>query len=306
MTLKRIALSAGHRNANRGGHPCELADLRTGRVVQALAAALRGRGSYDVRVVQPQEGLGMFPGGLQQAAAQVVAWHNAGWKPELYLEIHFEGNGSQDDGRGCFVIYPDKGGELDTDARDRLAPAICDGITRRTGVPRRGDGRMPESKTAVGLERGARLGVFAALSPIRATLTRALVEVAACSAPSDWALIQGPHFIEQAAAGIADGIDSFFGSAPQATAPIEIRVPEPSGIAVDPRVLAAYERSGGVWQAGRLTPGLPLTPLFDGPDGHGYQLFERSGVRVTVHGSIEWLLTDEAVRLRDYYESRSA
>lgn len=224
--MKRVALSAGHRNASRNtspGNPCELSNDRTGHVTRAVATELRQRG-FDVRVVQSDDGLGYHPGNLSDVGRQVVRWATAGWRANLFLEFHFEGNAAGDRARGAFLIYPDQQGEQDTDAR-RLAKLVCAGIQQHTGIPSRGDGDMAESETQV-----KQLGVLRALAPLKATLTRALVEVANCEAPSDRAIIQRPDFLERTARGVADGVCQFFGVAlPSGTAQPEAE-PLPPGV----------------------------------------------------------------------------
>lgn len=203
----KIALSAGHRNASRKvspGNPCELRDDRTGHMTAAVAAELRRRG-FDVRVVQPDDGLGFHPGPLDDVGAQVVRWSRDGWHANLFLEFHFEGNKKGDEARGCFLIYPNQRGELDTDAKNRLAPLIVAGVARHANIPRRGDGTMAESETLAG-----NLGVFRGLSPLRATLTRGLIEVANCESPLDAREIRKPDFLERAALGVAAGVSQFF------------------------------------------------------------------------------------------------
>jgi N-acetylmuramoyl-L-alanine amidase len=291
--MKRIALSAGHRNADRGtspGHPCELADARTGRVTAALATRLRALG-FDVRVVQPLDGLAFFAGGIQAVGRQVVKWHNEGWRADLFVEIHFQGTSTGDRDRGSFVIYPDQRGELDVDTRDRLAPLVTAGIQRHTGVPRWRNGTMPESQTNV-----KTLGVFLALSPIKQSLTRALIEIASCSSPADRALMGQADFNEKAAHGIAEGIAAFFGVAIKAAPVTATKRAEavvlPGGtVAVDHRFQAAWEQSGGLWQPQRLTPGHALEPAFE-HDGLVYQRFER-GMACLSAGGVAWLLDSE-------------
>jgi hypothetical protein len=227
---------------------------------------------------------------LQAAARQAVVWHNQGWRADLFVEIHFQGTSTGDRDRGSFVIFPDQRGELDVDTRDKLAPLICAGIERHTSIPRWRNGTMPESQTAV-----KTLGVFSALSPIKQTLTRALVEVASCSSPADRALMQSPNFNDAAAQGIAEGIAQFYGIAVKAAPVVATKAAEqvvPSGVvSVDPRFQQAWDASGGVWKPGQLTPGHALEGAFD-HDGLTYQRFER-GVACLRYGVVTWLLDSE-------------
>lgn len=65
----------------------------------------------------------------------------------------------------------------------------------------------------------------------------------------------------------------------------------------------AWQSSGGLWHPSQFAPGYALTPFFRHPDGHQYQLFERSGARFTPHGSIEWLFTEDVERLKQWWHT---
>jgi hypothetical protein len=115
MALK-IALSAGHHNSD-GGSPVEAAI--TGPLCHFYAMAFRELGC-DVRVITPNDGLGQFPGGLQDVAAKVVEWASAGgWVADLYLETHTQGLGDTTV-RGAFAIYPDWGNDIDLTVKNGL------------------------------------------------------------------------------------------------------------------------------------------------------------------------------------------
>lgn len=68
-------------------------------------------------------------------------------------------------------------------------------------------------------------------------------------------------------------------------------------LSVHPKLLGAWQLSGGVWLKDRLTPGLPTTPAFIGKDGMLYQAFERSVARLKADGGVDWLLLNEVAVL---------
>ncbi len=68
-------------------------------------------------------------------------------------------------------------------------------------------------------------------------------------------------------------------------------------LSVHPKLLGAWQLSGGVWLKDRLTPGLPTETAFLGLDGLLYQRFERSIARLKVDGGVDWLLLGEIATL---------
>jgi hypothetical protein len=70
-----------------------------------------------------------------------------------------------------------------------------------------------------------------------------------------------------------------------------------AGIAVDTRLKAAWEQSGGVWKPNELTPGLPTRAAEDLGNGVVQQRFERAVARRAVDGTVNWLLLDEIQKL---------
>ncbi len=68
-------------------------------------------------------------------------------------------------------------------------------------------------------------------------------------------------------------------------------------LSVHPKLLGAWQLSGGVWLKDRLTPGLPTAPAFVGKDGMLYQAFARSVARLKADGGIGWLLLNEIATL---------
>lgn len=61
---------------------------------------------------------------------------------------------------------------------------------------------------------------------------------------------------------------------------------------VDPRFKAAWDASGGVWQANRLTPGYPTGPAEE-RDGVVIQPFERGIAKLNKDNTVSWKLLSE-------------
>jgi N-acetylmuramoyl-L-alanine amidase len=203
--MPKIALSAGHHNLSGGNHiEIEL----VGPVTRALAEQCRQQG-FDVRVVTPDDGLGIFPGGLREVAKKVVQWANQGWQPDIFLEVHAEDNGSGDRGRGCFVIYPAADGDTDGVVRDRLGPMIARAIRDETGIPVRGHGVLSERQTFVWTEHHARLGIFEITRQLQSHCYRLIVEVGSYGSPADLGLMRQPDFAQKAGSAIGEALARF-------------------------------------------------------------------------------------------------
>ena len=205
MAAIKIALAAGHRNSD-GGNAIER-ELVAEHCYQT-AQALRAAGA-DVRVVTPDDGRGVFSGGLQAVAQRVVDWHNEGWTANLFLEFHTNGPG----GRGVFAIYPDSGNDVDTDVRDTLGPAMAQAIAKQTGMPVWQNGIMSERNTGVG-RQGHRLGVFLRSEPLRTTTERMLIESGFHSDARDLAILRKPETPGNIAAGVVEAVFDFYGVSP--------------------------------------------------------------------------------------------
>lgn len=203
----RIALSSGHHNDDKGGTSGEYE--RTGVLTAEIARQMRGVDGFDVRVIQPDDGRGDFPGDLYDAASQVGAWAAEGWQADLFLEVHFEGNGAGDAGRGSFAIYPDWGGDVDVDVRDTLGPSMAMQMQALTGIPPRGNGTMSEKNTGVG-SQGHRLGVFRATESFT-DITRLIYEYGSLTSQADRALINHPDFMQNAARATTLAVAAFYG-----------------------------------------------------------------------------------------------
>ncbi|MDB5078527.1 MAG: hypothetical protein JWP00_451 [Chloroflexi bacterium] len=219
MTL-RVALSAGHHN-NDGGSPLE--KTLTGPLCKAYADAFRAAGA-DVRVITPNDGLGMFPGGLRKVAQKVVDWSkNDGWTADIFLETHTEGV-SNTNVRGVFSIYPDWGSDVDQTVKNELGLKIATAISDVSGIPVReggvlfGPGVMSRMETEVG-SHGDRLGIFLVTAELAATTTRLIVEHGAHSSPKDLAILQTPGMLAKIAGAAVKVICDHFGSS--VIAPIE-------------------------------------------------------------------------------------
>jgi hypothetical protein len=201
MALK-IALSAGHHNSD-GGSPVEAAI--TGPLCHFYAMAFRELGC-DVRVITPNDGLGQFPGGLQDVAAKVVEWASAGWVADLYLETHTQGLGDTTV-RGAFAIYPDWGSDLDLAVKNGLGLKMVKAISAATGIPVWSSGIMSEKSTGVGIS-GYRLGIFLRTAPVADSTTRLIIEHGSHSNPLDLAILQSPEMQQKIAnAGAKAAVD---------------------------------------------------------------------------------------------------
>lgn len=203
--MVRVALAAGHRNTS-GGDAFERE--QTAAITPALARQCRALG-MDVRVAQPDDGAGMFRGGLDAVGNAVVKWADAGWEPDFFVEVHTEGGG----GSGVFCIYPDWGDDVDADVRDRLGPAIARRVAAATGLPVRrstGEGVMSERATGVGLQ-GFRLGIFRTTAPLKASCTRLIVEYGAHDREPDLTIAGQPDFAERCALATAEALAEFAG-----------------------------------------------------------------------------------------------
>lgn len=211
----KIALSAGHHNSDRGGTAGE--QEHTGLLTREIAQQLGSHGDFDLRVITPENGMGYFDGDLYDTARQVVVWSGQGWTADLFLEVHFEGNGAGNAGRGSFAIYPDWGDDVDVDVRDRLGPSMALKLREAAGVPLRGNGTMSERSTGVG-SKGSRLGVFRATEDVKATCTRLIYEFGALTSGADRALIETPGYHQKAAGAVVSAVTAFYG--------LEVREPQ--------------------------------------------------------------------------------
>jgi N-acetylmuramoyl-L-alanine amidase len=217
----KIALSAGHHNTD-GGSPVEHAI--TGPLCHYYAEYFRSQG-HDVRVITPNDGLGDSPIGLQEVAHQVVTWAQAGWVADLYLETHTQGL-NDSTVRGCFGIYPDWGGDLDSIVRNNLAHSICQAINEVVGIPIWQNGVMSERATGVGIS-GFRLGIFLVTAPVASRTTRLIIEHGAHTNPQDRAILENPAKQKLIAQAAAKAIINYFRGT------TEMSVSLPYGVNVD-------------------------------------------------------------------------
>jgi hypothetical protein len=278
-----VALSAGHHNTS-GGNALEV--QQTGPLTVAIANACRARG-FDVRVVQGNDGMDMYPGGLADVAAQVVRWDREGWTVDVFLEAHTEGAGGA---RGAFSIYPDWSGDLDVDVRDKIGPDIVNRLQastempiRNIGPPNAPQGSMSERQTQVGSE-GSRLGVFRVTEPLKVHASRLITEFGAHDNAADLAIFNSPGFLDHAGNAVADAFVAFYGSEqpqPPAADPNSrqfstghwiINIPEAP-------MLMFFDGNGGI---DRL--GLPLAGMRQDEDGVYRQLLENCEVESWPHG----------------------
>jgi hypothetical protein len=204
MNAPKIALASGHHNTS-GGDAFE--KQQTGPLCAAVAAHCRALG-MDVRVVQPDDGLGNVSGSLDLVGNTVVKWADAGWEADIFLECHTEGGG----GVGVFAIYPDAPGDVDTDVRDRLGPDAARRIGAATGLAlgAGGDGVMSETQTGVG-GQGSRLGIFRTTAPLAAGTTRLIIEYGAHDKEPDLSIAKSPGFADKCGQATAGAFAAFLG-----------------------------------------------------------------------------------------------
>lgn len=269
-----IVLSSGHHN-KQGGDAIEIA--QTGKLTPAIAAACRAAG-LRVLVLTPDDGAGMSPDSLDTIAARCPT------DAAIYLETHTEAGP-----RGVFAIYPDwpSAGDVDTDVRDVLGPAIAESVSKSTGLPVRGNGIMSERETGVGAG-GDRLGIFRATANLRQNTTRLIVEFGSHTSAADLALINAPGFYAQAAGAVAGAFAAYLHVAPPIVS---------TGEGIPPMNNPAYDSVTGMWIAPALLTyyaqhdgprmfGHPIGPAVKYSDGATRQLFERACLGIYADGTI--------------------
>lgn len=221
----RIVVVQGHRNTS-GGNPAEAA--RTPAIANAITAALREAG-HTVVSLQNDDGFSddWFDGSIDAVARRVVALHRQ-TPLDLMLDIHLEGDPNNTP--GVFAIIPDGDGlrtltpysgsdSAASNTRDRaMGAAIAAQVARHTGLALRtrtviAPGVMSERQTHVGADLGWRLAMFAYTAPARDRMVRLVLELG--NIVADRAIIDGPGFARNVAAGVVAGI----GGQPTSPAP---------------------------------------------------------------------------------------
>ena len=205
----RVAIGVGHANSS-GGDAYELVKNR--EVVREVLRLARATKDIDIRCWTPDDGLGMYPGPLDAAAAQVRSWVAAGWQPDIVHELHHEGLGNTAV-RGGFVIYPDSWGLVGRKAGGdytdidvyTYGPEMAKIIAKHVGNPVRASGIMSERDTGVG-DDGWRLGFFGAVSDayFRDHACVFITEAATYTNPQDRALMNAAGFATREATGIIE------------------------------------------------------------------------------------------------------
>ena len=205
----RIAVGAGHRNSD-GGNTYETAV--NAEVTYELMQLVKQSDGFDVRCYTPNEGRGMYPGGLAAAAGVARTWLNTGWAADILHEIHHESTSPSI--KGGFIIYPDSAGlngrnpgNKDIDVMEEAGPmakiltASFGGSCRYSGCGR----GMSEKETGVGGD-GYRLGVFGAWAEeyFNNNSFQFISEAAAYSNSADLALMKAPGFAKKQAQGILE------------------------------------------------------------------------------------------------------
>lgn len=205
-----VAISAGHHNTD-GGDAFEV--RQTGPLAKAVGDACKALG-MGVVYLTGNEGMAMEPVGLQAVARKL---NGINPRPAIYLETHTEGGG----GTGVFAIYPDAPGDVDTDVRDNLGPAVARKVAAATGLGIGGYGKgvISEKQTGVG-GQGFRLGIFGATEPSKADVTRLIIEYGAHDKEPDLTIVQRPGFYAAAGKATAEAFAAFLGWQPQVSASI--------------------------------------------------------------------------------------
>ena len=240
----RIALGAGHRNTS-GGNEFETA--LNGQVVNHLVRLARESAGFEVRCYTPNDGLGMYPGPLDAAAAQVRSWRDQGWAADILHEVHFQGIGTSSL-RGAFVIYPDSAGlrgrnpgnvDLDVKAEaGAMAKILADGYGGVCWYSACSRG-MSERETGVGIQ-GYRLGVFGAWAdePFISNAFQMITEGGTFTNSTDLALMKQPDFPAKHARSILEMYAYLAKKRANWTYPYKIGsapgpVPQPTNLAPD-------------------------------------------------------------------------
>lgn len=245
-TMARIALAAGHHNKD-GGNDYE--KEQTGQLCRAVGLACQAHG-MDVRYFTPDEGMGYRSDGIWDVAHDVVNAAQAGWVPDIFLECHTEGAGVG--ARGVFAIYPDWGGDVDTDVRDRLGPLVTQRIASAVGGPIRGDGLMSEARTGVGLS-GYRLGIFGQSAAIAGTTTRLIIEYFSHDDPDDLALARRSDFYDLCGQATAQSFAEFLGLAEPQPGPTPPVAPPIDDVPHGPtEIVTSWTAPTGFTVSGRL------------------------------------------------------
>ncbi len=208
----RVAIGAGHRHTlGEQGNPFE--KELNGRKVHAVLEMWESLGGVtrtgiDLRSYTPNEGLGLYPGYLNQAPASLV---NSAWRPDMMIELHSEG--VADPGtKGAFVIFPDWGIDRDIDVMAsglifaKRLQLVTGGEIGIRSVD--GPGLMSERDTGVGL-LGYRLGVFRDTFSARGYCTRLILEQGAHSNPGERAYMESAAFLEAQARALISSIIEF-------------------------------------------------------------------------------------------------
>lgn len=220
-----IVVVQGHRNTS-GGNPAESA--RTPAIANAVTVALRHAG-HTVRSLQNDDGSpdDWFDGSLDAVARRVMTLHRQ--QPlDLMIDIHLEGDPANTP--GVFAIIPDGDGlrtltpysgtdSAASNTRDRaMAASIAAHVAQETGLAIRtrgviAPGVMSERQTHVGADLGWRLAMFAYTAPARDRLVRMVLECGNIIA--DRAVINGPDFARNVAAGVVAGLAGIDGPSPE-------------------------------------------------------------------------------------------
>lgn len=246
--MRRIAVSAGHRNTAGGNAQEQLNTIALTEAFVTLAAGIEG---LEVIVLTPDgpdddtiPGDGTYPGTYNDLAREIVRIHQGGRPIDIAFEWHTEGTGNPNT-RGLFLVVPywTSANDHDTAVDGAFGDALVRAIAAATGLPLRASGVlrpgiMAEYQTGVGGE-GSRLGFFANTAAIKGECTRLLIEVGAHTNAADLAIQRGPDFATRAAGAALQQMCAYLG------VPYGIPAPQTPPAAEDPNAL--YVSETGHW-----------------------------------------------------------
>jgi N-acetylmuramoyl-L-alanine amidase len=211
VVAKTIILAAGHhqQDDNKNGVIVSNPDEYkfTGQVTHEIAEALRAYPQFfNVVVLTPGDGTGVYPGGIWDVARAACKIPNG----DMFIELHSQGVGNRQV-RGAFVVYPDNpgSGDFDQDAIN-FAHYLLPAITQNVGVPTYGDGILSEMRTQVGID-GYRLGIFNLSASCRDRLTRVLVENLTHSNPVELQMSRDPKVLRGYGQAYAQALAAYYG-----------------------------------------------------------------------------------------------
>lgn len=253
MATHRYIISAGHRNADRGGAHREI-DW-TYPISVKLKDAIHRRGG-KAWIIQEEDGDNdpsfSIGRGLQNVARLCVDLDRAVGGTDAYISMHYEGVGNTSV-RGFFAIFPDSPqGGVDVRANNALDYRLAQVIARhveKTGMPKRTGwvvepGVMSERQSGVG-GQGYRLGEFVGTLGFRDRVPRLILEAGAITNPQDAKLLWNEAWQNKYVEAIVDGLEATFGKFKGGGKPAPTPEPSPEPEPT-PKPQPTYEKAAPV------------------------------------------------------------